>query len=1175
MVRNKPQPGIKTDHLTGHEPQNGPKTHSSDTRGIDPNVIQRKASDPDYSIWVNASAGTGKTKVLTDRVLRLMLPRQDGQPGTPARKILGITFTKAGASEMTLRISKALAEWAVMPEDKLVTALKDLLDRTPTANDILSARRLFADVVDTPGGLKIMTIHAFCQSVLSRFPLEARLPPYFTGLDESQAKELLNRAQAEMFKQAEAEKSSPRGQALRHVAEIISQDQFSEFMKSIASERRQLRELKERFFNADGLYTAICAALSIPAGKSQQEILEAHCQDSAFAKDDLQNAMHVLLRSKSKTDNQKGEILARWLSETPRARTSIYEEYRQIFLTTEMEISKKLATKEAGNEVIEALSREAERLIGVNDILNTAQCAAFTRDLFILGLEVSEIYQKIKNEKAALDYDDLIITTLDLLEGRTNALGQNLAASWVLFKLDQGFDHILIDEAQDTNPEQWQIIDALCTDFFAGRGAAEHVRTVFTVGDKKQSIYSFQRASPEEFARMQQDFSAKIKAAAGKWDVVPMNISFRSAQSILRTVDATFAQPEMRQGLSQAEIIHDSYRTRTYGQAGHVELWPLCETMRARDEEGWQLPLFPVESQSGAADLARKIAEKISHWIENKEELLSQGRPITPGDIMILVRTRTSFFEQLARELKRKNIPVSGVDRMKLGEQLAVQDLMAAAEFALLPADDLSLAAFLKSPLIGLDEDKLFSLAFNRKGTLWDAVKSGADENIRNYLQNLIEKAGKILPYEFFSMILNAPCPADEKGGLRAIKKRLGEDSLDPLDEFLNAALQYETANIPNLQSFLHAQAQSQTEIKRELSEHGNAVRIMTVHGSKGLQAPIVILPDTIRTSTQVPNQISRRLLWPDKSGLNFPLCSPRKESDFNLYAQTYQNVSLRADEEYKRLLYVAMTRAEDRLYICGHKGVKSPIQTSWYNFMKAGLESLPETEAAEDGTLILKNPQTREPERKKEKRKPDARLVDTPGWIFKMAMPEAPLQAPLTPSRALEDTQAAASPLQESDTYRFRRGNLTHKLLQLLPALPQDRRRPGAESYLKRFAPDVPQDIQADILREIFKLLDDPAFSAVFAPEALAEVPLSGLTPDGRAISGQIDRLLITEKRILVIDYKTNRPPPVRAEDVPALYIRQMQAYADILKGIYPGRAIETALLWTDGPILMPIPVS
>ena len=1133
------------------------------SRDLDPNVLQRRAAIPDDSIWVNASAGTGKTKVLTDRILRLLMPREDGRHGTKPHKILGLTFTKAGANEMDIRISKILGQWAISADDDLRETLKTLLGRDPKPDEMHAARRLFADVIDTPGRLKIMTIHAFCQSVLTRFPLEAGLTPGFAVAEEREAGEILLQAKKQSLQHIYNDKTSPLFHALSDISAVLNEEQFLALLTSLSRERKQLKSLMDRHFGVDGLYTALCGAMGVKAGHTAQDILFDACADDGIDRATLKEAADALL-SGGKTDQGIGQKIADWLASDPQQRVKTFHLYQAAYMTQKGEVRAKLMGKALAEKLphlLDAMSREATWIMDVLDRCKAAQSAALTRDFLMLGDDILTRYDALKETRNVLDYEDLIFRTLDLL---------NKNSAWVQFKLDQGIDHILIDEAQDTNPEQWQIIEALCHEFFAGEGAHDDTRTVFTVGDEKQSIYSFQRASPEEFERMQNHFAQKVQDAKQSWNRVDLNISFRSLQCVLDVVDRVFAAEETRKGLGIHDIKHHAFRR---GQAGLITLWPLCKSDDDIPGETWEPPVSVTDQKGGATKLSDKIAKTIRGWLDDGEELPSHGRTIQPGDIMILVRTRNAFVHQLIRALKLHDIPVGGLDRIVLSDQLAVQDLLAAAEFALYPKDDLTLACLLKSPLIGMDEDTLYALSHDRKSALIEAVNASSDHQaVADYLRMLRHNARHLAPYAFFAAVLHMPCPADSLSGLRAFKARLGIDALDALDEFLNSALTFERDHTHSVQDFLKWQASGQGDIKRDAGEAAQHVRIMTVHGSKGLQAPIVFLPDTVGVPGTGAPKADSRFLWPSQSGLDLPLWSPRADLETTLYAQGKATVQARLEEEYRRLLYVAMTRAEDRLYIGGYLGKKPAADQCWYHLCARGIQSLEGVEECEDGTLRYSAPQTKDADRKSDGDAAHADDVHLPDWVFRPAPAEPHPPKPLTPSRPSESEPSALSPLQSDDGYRFRRGNLTHTLLQFLPDIPAGSREVAGKQYLAKNGADIGDDILESILHETLRILDDASFAPIFGAGSRAEVPVSGLLPDGRLISGQIDRLLVTDDEIMIVDYKTNRPPPSDPSDIPLVYYNQMKAYADTLSAIYPGRSISCALLWTDGPRLMPL---
>lgn len=1163
---------------------------------LDPNIQQRRASDPVKSVWVGASAGTGKTKVLVDRVLRLLLPQPGGQQATEPHRILCLTFTKAAASEMALRINKKLGEWAVMAEDDytdpqgrivkgLRSVLADLTGHPPQDEDVKAARRLFAQVVDVPGGLKIMTIHSFCQSVLGRFPLEAGLSPHFQAVDEGPAAEMLSRATRDILSRAARENGTILHEALHHLATAQNEEQFRQTLAGLSSERLQLKRcLHQENMPADQkslfatLYERLCRiqGLDKPYPPGQIDSLQrAACVDSNLPLQKLWHIARILQTVGGKRDQKAGLDIQLWLEKDEEARFLDFQTYRKVFLTDKGTVTKNIpckAVKERDPACVDYILEEGQRLLELEERTNIMRCAMFTAYLVVLGGAILDEYEAIKQARAVLDYDDLIDRTSQLLSKKGNA-------SWVMYKLDGGLDHILIDEAQDTNPEQWQIIEALTDDFFSGQGRQDDkTRTVFTVGDEKQSIYSFQRAAPAEFDRMKRYFQTKVEQARLLWHTEALNISFRSAPSVLRLVDEVFSPPDMRKGLGEVPLEHISYRR---GEESLVELWPLFSPPEKEDDRPWTPPVESRESASAQAEMADFIADKISGWFVRCEKLASKDRPIKPGDIMILVRSRTALVPKIVRALKKKNIPVSGADRMVLCDQLAVKDIIAAMQFALLPEDDLTLAALLKSPLLGWPEDKIYNVAYGRnKSSLWHMLKQTGDSDAIKWLENLIVQVRKEAPYEFISNLLQTPCPADPVSGLRAIRSRLGDDVLDPLDELQNAALTYEREHIPTLQGFLFWLESNDVVIKRELEESGDRVRIMTVHGAKGLQAPIVIMPDTTRVSAgkKLPN-----LLWPDKSGLPLPLWSPKAEYNANSYITAKNHVEMRLDEEYRRLLYVAMTRAEDRLYIGGYKTQKTPIAESWYNYVAAAFDRLDGVKDIEEesGFLIrrLLSPQTRPfndggtPATENNHLPPEnAAPLSLPSWIYG-APPEEPVPPrPLMPSRPAGPAPSLSSPLDKQDDYRFRRGNITHKLLQILPELSPELRREAAETYTGRKIHDLPATVKAAIVTEVMDILEHKDYAGLFGAGSMAEVPVTGIDAGGTLVSGQIDRLLVLEDEVWIVDYKTDRPPPHDEKDIPAQYRNQLKSYSNIVAKIYGKQTIRCFLLWTDGARLMEV---
>jgi ATP-dependent helicase/nuclease subunit A len=1163
-----------------------------------PGEDQAAAANPLKSVWVGASAGTGKTKVLIDRVLRLMLPRDgmDADSATRPEKVLCLTFTKTAAAEMSNRIYQRLARWAVIEDVKLEGDLASLLGAPASKETVQEARRLFARVLDTPGGLKIMTIHSFCQSVLKRFPVEAGLPPHFELMDEQSAVEYLLRCQHDMIAAAANDPQSPVAAAFSLLALHLDQSAMSDLMSKIMAKRSLLAAIFAKHgdtaTSAQQTIAAVYKHLELAPDMREETVLQNVGQLAPEAEVNLRHALRVLLEG-SKTDLDKAACMQPWLENASR-RGALLHLYRGAFFTTTGDIRKTLATKkvkEAYPDIEDVMIREAERLQGIEDQLAAVRLAELNGALLTVAAEMVGRYERHKQATDKLDFDDLIIRTSALLDTKG-------MVGWVLYKLDEGIDHILVDEAQDTSPSQWRVVRAIADEFLAGRGARDDAtRTLFVVGDEKQSIFSFQGADPAAFAEMQDYFGGKVKNIQEGWEIF-LEYSFRSTRTVLEVVDGVFGVADVRRGVvadMTRDVLHRPFRT---GHAGVVEVWPLVQAQVSAEAEPWQMPVDIEPGDNAGSRLAKKMAETIKDWLDRAEMLESRGRPIKAGDVLILVQSRSALVEMIMRALKEHDVPVAGIDRMTLTEEISVMDLLAVAGFALQPRDDLTLATVLKSPLIGVSEDELFTLCHGRKANLWDVVRDQRPD-IAAWLKTRIDRSGYSTPYEFFAEILNTACVADDRTGRRALYARLGMDIQDALDEFLNACLHFEQSHTPSLQTFVSWFLRGEAQIKREQDAHKqDQVRIMTVHASKGLQAPIVFLPDTVKVLHD-HNKGRVRLLWPAENavtegaaGATVPLWSPRKEFDAKVYADAQGLAADKQMEEYRRLLYVALTRAEDRLYIAGYYGKNKPKEGCWYNLVQnafpATAEAVPfmldgAALTDESGTALmarkLTHPQTVPPVLAAVNDETDtAEAVRKPLPDFAIQPPQAepvpPL--PLAPSKPGEDEPAAKGPLGIDDGWRFKRGVIVHHILEVLPQLPPEKWPKTLASWLARPALALPVTEQKVFADEILRVLQHPDFAPIFGAGSRAEVPVVGLAGKNIAapkiLSGQIDRLCVTADEVLVVDYKTNRPPPKDESAVATVYLKQMAAYRSLLQKIYPDKTVRCALLWTDGPHLMPL---
>ncbi len=1114
---------------------------------------QDRAANPGVSAWVGASAGTGKTHMLTNRVLRLLLA--DARP----QGILCLTFTKAAAAEMANRVNANLAEWATLPEDKLYQTLDRLEGVPPSRPRIAKARRLFAEVLDVPGGLRIETIHAFCQSLMSRFPLETGVAPHSQVLDDHSAGELMREATASVLVEAQSGRNEALGEALDFVSAHITDMKFTELLGMLSGRPGALDDTND--------HGAIFRLLDLDPGASEQVIVAAACEDAAFAAGAMRAAAQALALG-TRTDQERAGKIAYWLQASPAERAIGIHAYLGAFLTNASngasKIRERLATKAVGASspaAIDALEREALRVLDLANRIRAARAAHASRALATLGRALTRTYQRLKRQRAVLDYDDLIAKARTLVTASGNA-------PWVLYKLDEGLDHILVDEAQDTNPDQWAVIAALATEFFVAGGARDEInRTLFAVGDAKQSIYSFQRAEPAQFEAMRQVFHRRVTQAEKTFHHGALTLSFRSTEAVLKLVDTVFEKDEAKVGLvfheQEARIAHEAHRKAV---PGLVELWPAEVPQEVEAPENWEPPVARRELKPADVRLAERIARQISRWLSGGEILESKNRPVRPDDVLILVRRRNDFFTAVVRALKRAGVPVAGVDRMVLTEQLAVMDMLALGAFALMPEDDLTLAVVLKSPLVGLSEDDLFALAHGRDGRLWHALSARRSEpafaEAFAFLDGCLARADRVPPYEFFAQVLDT-------GRRQAMLARLGPDALDPLDEFLALAIDYERAHPPSLQGFIHWVEAAQTEVKRELEQGKGEVRVMTVHGAKGLQAPIVFLPDTCG----IPNE-GRDIYWlddePGPPVLAWPM---RRENAVGPIGAAKQAVKLKRDEEYNRQLYVALTRAGDRLYVCGYETQRGRAANCWYDLVQDAFDRLgvePSEDA--DGSMIRRFRMGGDKVEADRPAAAGALALAAPGWLRAEPPIEPAPVRPLAPSRPALPEMPVRSPMEADNRERFLRGTLLHRLLQWLPDMAAGARREAALRFLRQPGHALAEDVALRWTDEVMAVLEEPACAALFGPGSAAEVPVTGLVGTA-AISGQIDRLAVTADEVVIVDYKTNRPPPARAEDVPSIYLAQMAAYRGLLRRIYPDRPVRCALLWTDGPSLMTLP--
>jgi ATP-dependent helicase/nuclease subunit A len=1135
---------------------------------------QARASDPAASAFVSANAGSGKTHVLVQRVIRLLLS------DVPPERILCITFTKAAAANMAERVFSTLGHWVTLDDTALDAAIREAGIPNPNAKMRRSARKLFACALETPGGLKVQTIHALCTRLLQQFPFEANVPARFAVLDDRDQNEMMERANLGVFLEAARNPESATGRALMTAMASAADVTFKDVVREACLSRDHFMAWTDAAGSAHVAAAQISAVLGVDPNDRIEDV-EGEIVDGPNLPRSRWQEIASILDTGSKSDQGQAAQLRAALAFSGAAQV---DEYLCVFLTdTERTPRKSVVTKNFARDnpaVGHLFEQEALRLAPLIERRRAVIARDRTEALLHIATAAAANYRREKQERGLLDYDDLIDKTLAMLD--------NVASGWVHYKLDRGVDHVLIDEAQDTSPRQWDIVAHIISEFTSGAGARDGaVRTVFAVGDEKQSIFSFQGAAPREFDLRRRALKKKFEDAGLKFDPVSFTYSFRSGPEILHAVDHVFREQDIFRSIHSVETGYPIHHSLEDAGPGLIDLWELAEADDRQDIEGWRAPFDGVSATSPEVKLARRIQAEIKSLVESGTMTGSKSdrRPLRYGDMLVLVRRRGNAFDAVIQALKHAGIPVAGADRLKLTEHIAIIDLMNLTDALLLPQDDLALAVALKSPLFGLSDDDLFKVAWQRKGSLRTALaaRAAADGRLRDALWRLEQCERRFVsetPFAFYAWLLGGD------GGRARILRRLGHEANDALDEFLELALSYERKAPASLQGFMAWLRAADTEVKRDMEISRDEVRVMTVHGAKGLEASVVFLVDTT-TSPSDTQRLKLIHLPQGNAGPHAPgvvVWAGRKAEDPPAVAAARAAMIGDTEDEYRRLLYVAMTRAADRLIVggCMPGNMKSVRPLSWYDLIAKGLANselqLQEIKAA---TGVVKR-YTRADEvapcaAPAYVSALPAPLV-LPSWLLTPAQPETSAEGLLRPS---DPADSDSHPVRTAESLMQRaralqRGTLVHRLLQSLPDIAATLRHEAALAYLARNADGWSEEERRALAESTLALIADVRFAPVFAPGSRAEVSIVGRLerPGGRPalVSGQIDRLVVTDREVLIIDFKTNHPPPSQAAEAPRGYVRQLALYRAVLRKLYPQRPVRTALLWTETPELMEI---
>lgn len=1123
------------------------------------NINQAIAADPNKSIWASANAGAGKTKVLIDRIARLLLS------GAEPDKILAVTYTKAAAAEMTNRLFATLGEWAVESDDSLKKRLIKLDANLRFDNEgetLTKARALFAKALETPGGLKIQTIHAFCGSVLKRFPIEANIAPGFEVIEDNKGQILQELAFENCLRKDK--------KLFLKISNLSGLENLFERLIMLGSfmENKSLDNIIEKLKKFFGIVKII-------------DFDEAMNEAAQLIDENLLKECANILREGAKTDKDTASAILQILSEEKSKRPIAI--INNIILTQSGTIRKKppVTAKYADySQIIKLFGSKDTWPSGeiglIWDKVEKAQKSKIIQDTLDLIKAATLFYNQyslLKNQMALLDFGDLLKKTSQLLNNPNNS------ALWVLYKLDQGLSHVLIDESQDTSAEQWELLNPLMEAL--EEGSSDFARTRFIVGDEKQSIYSFQGASPERFLFEQENFNSKDEISDVKFENVDFKVSFRTGGEILKAVDKVWEHSN-KSSIETKSIKPSSHDSARQKESASVELWPIEMGIEANEEEeeAYNQPIDAILESSPKNQLAENIAKELKARI-GKEPVWDKDkdgnsilRPLEAKDVMILVKARNDFFHQIIKRLKYYNIDVAGSDLIILNKDPAILDLIALGRFALRPEDDFNLACVLRGAFCNLydDDNHLFPLAYKRKFSLWESLKNAENETFQNakqFLLNALDKASKN-PFEFFSYILENTHPCG-KTGWELLINRLGNDVKESIETFIDISLKAHSNHIGHLGAFLDYIEYEAGSQKRDFDQNDNGVKVMTVHASKGREAKVVILPDTTRA---VGGKASGLYFDSEKQ---FPIWVANPLFDIDEVEALKEERKAKSKQEDNRLLYVAMTRARDRLILCGYKYKNSFAKDSWYKDIEEALEKSDGLSEKELNSGIKAQIWGKiEGEITQLETKAAIEKEILPDWLFNEPREFSPPPRLIAPSALIENAEEppVISPLKAKIKSRYLRGSLIHNLLELLPQIALERRAAFAKSWAQK--QNIDKDLKEDIATSALKIVNDEQFKDIFSEKSRAEVAVIGKgqgLPENMVINGTIDRLVINENEVLILDYKTNRPPPSDLANVPQIYLNQMAAYRAVLQETYPDHKIKCILLWTDIPLMMELP--
>ncbi len=1070
----------------------------------DLNLPQLKASDPNISVWTMASAGTGKTKVLIDRLMKLLVR------GANPQKILCLTFTKAAANEIKLRINQEIERWSKSDDDELQLMLKNLFGFDPKKQFLSKAKNLLPELFKSPEPIKICTIHAFCQYVLKKFPIEAGISPTFKIIDELLMHQVLEKLKKELF----FEKSCKN--AIKYFAQNFHETTIDEILHEIISGK--FLSLTDSFSDAQTYKGYLSQKIGIPMNNTE-DIVQSYVLNIPIKE-------QISLKSENSKDAEIINSINAYLSLSLKEKIRRWRNLNAIFLNTDQNkrvsiLSKK--TKDQNPHLAELLKEW--QINFANLIKEIANNTALNASCYLYEIAESLLakYQSFKVQNEYLDYEDLVFFTNKLLS-------KSIDKDWVLYKLDGGIDHILVDEAQDTSASQWHVIQNLISDFFSGQSRQDD-RTIFVVGDEKQSIYSFQGADIKALQNTKYLISSGMKNANKDYKNVQLTNCYRSTQVVV-----DFIQKSLNQ--SSANFKVPDVKSMRPTSLGRVELWPMLPQLGQKKGAFWPAPTQIHTHEATKVQVSRIIASYVKNLLSKKIILPSTKAAIKESDITILVQRRNAFTDLLIDSLRKEGLSVCGLDRIKLQSNLSILDVIAIAKFVLLPSDNLNCAIVLKSPLFNLKENELHEIVFGK--TIWNNLCSSTNpvhKEIFSKMQDILKLYADYSVSDFFFLLLDCL-------GLRTLLLEANCKSDDQvIDEFLQVTKRFESEIGGNLYNFVDWFENNELQVKRDpLSEGG--IKIMTVHAAKGLESSVVILPNAISLNIN-----ENRICWIEDDCVLF---LPRDKSDLITSYKALEEE--KSYQEYLRLMYVALSRCKDYLIICSDSSHKEAHKSSWYSIASNAIMQL--------GVSIK------------------SELLEQLGlkgniWVlqsqdFEICKKNEELLAPKTKESLITQkwsqgspsatalSQIASPPLEEEDSAALY-GSIVHKLLEESAngELPQ-------EIFNHPLLFRLSLEERTKTISRLKNLFSTDFWQGLFNDKVYTEVPFFDHKND-QSFVGRIDLLAVSEFEVRIVDYKTDAFVPKSEKDIPTKYLEQMHRYKTAISKIYPNQKISAFILWFE----------